>query len=222
MTMKADEKKIVWWEKSVEYTFIAEMVRCQMFTWAAPLSGNAESALADALLQWDGKLLLIEFKRDGNTLKSEYEKYTIETDAEVRWLAYQTAKGVMSQMNGATGHGLVYGELEEGKLLLRAIPYWEELDPIDALQWCAKSGFSIVTDFDDYLFHLSSFRFATSDTSDGSRGSRSFVVGVGKSGKKFTVELEDYINLRPKLKKELEEKAILGSKASHRGISSKQ
>ncbi|MEO8410391.1 MAG: hypothetical protein ABI478_07450 [Propionivibrio sp.] len=207
-TKAGDSKNIVWWEKSVEYTFIAEMVSRKMFVWAAPLGGNAESALADAVMNWDDDLLLIEFKRDVDSLKSEYKKYTLETDDKETNSAYEIAKVVMCKHKGVGGHGLIYGDQKDGKLLLRAIPYWDTNDAIDALKWCDESGVS-ANAFDEYLVALSAFRFATSDTSGGSSGSRSFVVGVGKEGKQFTLELEVYENLRPKLKLALEVKANL-------------
>ena len=163
------------------------------------MGGNQESALADALVQWDGKLQLIEFKRDINSLNSEHEKYSLAKDSEVRYFGYEAAKVMMCEHKAVSGHGLIFGELNAAKLQLRAIPYWETVDSVEALSWCEKNGAG-VADFDDYLTQLSGLRFAKSDTSDGSKGSRSFVVAVDKSGKGFAVELEDYVNLRPELR----------------------
>lgn len=203
MTASSAAKNLVWWEKSVEYTFVAEMVKLDRFTWVVPMGGNQESALADALVQCDGKLLLIEFKRDVNSLDSEHEKYAVEKNAEIRYFAYETAKAKMCLHKAVSGHGLIFGKLNAAKLELRAKPYWDTVDSVEALSWCEGNGVS-VADFDDYLTELSGFRFAKSDTSDGSTGSRSFVVAVGKSGQGFAVELEDYVNLRPGLKLKLE------------------
>jgi hypothetical protein len=195
--------KFVWWEKSVEYAFIAEMVRLDMFRWVAPIAGNQETALADAIANWNGKLLLIEFKRDIDSLKSEYEKYTVEKGTDAIIAAYLTAQGIMSKYDGITGHGLIYGEEKQNALLLRATPYWNNENPVAAFEWCDKSGVSL-TDFEEYLVVLSGLRGAASNTSNGSSGSRSFVIGIGKNKQHFSLELEDYVNLRPALKLEME------------------
>ena len=191
--------EIVWWEKSVEYTFIAEMVARDMFTWAAPLSGKPETALGDAIMEWDGNLLLIEFKRDAKCLSSEFEKYSYAKDFASASQAYRKAQAVLVQHSGVGAHGLVYGELIGGKLGLRALPYWEtDSTPLDIDTWCGASRVSLA-DFDDYLGVLSDLRAEASDAGSTSSGSSSFVVGVGKNGKSFALDLTEYKALRPAL-----------------------
>ncbi|WP_374005786.1 hypothetical protein [Delftia lacustris] len=203
--------EIVWWEKSVEYTFIAEMVWRDMFTWAAPLAGNPETALGDAITDWDGRLLLIEFKRDSESLTSEYKKYSLQEDFESTFLAYNDAKAILGEHKGVAAHGLIYGQLNERQLKLRAVPYWEtSKNAVDVDEWCDTSGVSQV-DFEEYLVELSSLRFTMSEMvsgaggSSGSSGSGSFVVGIGKDKRSFALQLERYVNLRPKLTLTLKE-----------------
>ncbi|MFC7298080.1 hypothetical protein [Herminiimonas aquatilis] len=204
------DKRVVWWEKSVEYTFIAEMVSKEMLMWVIPLAGNAESALSDAVLSWDDKLFLIEFKRDVESLKSERKKYTVATNVEAQKIAYENAKTTLAQYNGKNGHGLIFGEFDEEKLKLLAVPYWNNEKPLQADEWISNNG-ATPKDFDNYIKELCILRFAISGENGGATGSRSFVVGVGKNGKNFTLELDEYINLRPALRNELIEAIEMNS-----------
>lgn len=196
---------IVWWEKSVEYAFIATAVNSQNFGWAAPLDGDTESALGDAVSQWDGKLLLIEFKKSIEEINSERAKYFLnEKEESILCINnYDFSSEILPTMEGAKAHALVYGyKTDADKLGLSATLYWEPNNKYDPIEWCQANGVNI-TIFDEYLTALSGFRFSDSNTGSGSSGSRASVVGIANSGKSFTIELEDYKNLRPKLKLDL-------------------
>jgi len=205
MLVSNKDVNFTWWEKSVEYTFIAEMVKHKMFVWAAPLGGNAESALGDLLLNYNGRMRLIEFKRDADSLKSEYKKYSLEEEAEKQEEAYRSAERDLDKCSGKAAHGLVYGEAAEGELKLSATSYWGEVDPRGVIDWIHESG-AEQAEFEEYIQRLSILRFSKSEVSEGtgSSGSRSFVVGSGRDGSRFTLELVDYVNLRPALKRRLE------------------
>ena len=211
-------KSIIWWEKSVEYLFIAQMVKEEMFQMVVPLSGNAESALGDAILKWTGgKLLLIEFKADNSSksMTSEHKKYAASDEKEnavTCKMRFKIAKELIKDDKGVDAHGFIFGKEDHGKLLLCAAPYWgaskskkQEADDTKkrgnvVLDWCEKNGVSVEV-FDKYLSSLASLRYAISKSGDGSGdgsgGSRSFVVGIGKKKEeKFAIELDDYVNLR--------------------------
>ena len=200
-----DSRRYIWWEKSIEYKFIAEMVRCDMLLLAVPLDGNAETALGDLILQSSEGLRLIEFKCDVNSFASEYKKYSLDKDFESQKAAYEKAECKLSSLPGSKGHGLIYGDVQEGGLMLLTTPYWGAICKQKPIDWINES-FVCQNDFEDYIIKLSVERFAASKSDDeqGSSGSRSFVVGVGNGGSRFTLELDEYINLRPQLKAELE------------------
>jgi len=62
----------MWWEKTVEYTYLSLLPRGHVI---APLAGNFEAA-GDAVLHWDEyNWFLIEFKRSSAGFSSENEKY---------------------------------------------------------------------------------------------------------------------------------------------------
>lgn len=190
----------------MEYAFIAQMVARDAFVWAAPLGGNTETALSDAIVNWDGKVMLIEFKRDENCLTSEYEKYVVDkknSSPEEMAQAFFNAKAILQHEAGASAHGLIYGSLKKMQLTLHAIPYWDsDITPVSAMDWSYKYGVDAAT-LDSYCITLSGLRFSDEKSRGGSSSSGSYVLGVGKKGKCFAVELDEYINLRPELKKAL-------------------
>ena len=61
--------EVIWWEKTVEYKFIVDAHKERSLDFAAPLSGIQEMA-GDGVFSADAKLILVEFKRDFNSLKN--------------------------------------------------------------------------------------------------------------------------------------------------------
>ncbi len=199
---KVEKEHLVWWEKSVEYTFIAQMVKKKAFEHIVPLSGAAEAALSDALLKWGDKRLLIEFKRDVNAFESEHRKYVEDkknsTAQEMRNF-YEAAKKELNSLPGASAHGLIYGVEATGRLGLKATAYWTPSEGVDVDVWCETCGVDGAV-LDDYLDRLSGLRFAEVKDGGEAGGSRSFVVAVSDNGGHFCCELSEYNNLRLKLK----------------------
>lgn len=228
MTTKTDDKKkyapIYWWEKSVEYTFIAKMVEQEMFVFASPFAGHTEAAIGDAVIKWEGDLLLIEFKVDGSipSLSSEHEKYTDKKDVISRRNAFNEAMTALSTEPSAKNHLLIFGQQDLDQLQVYAVPYWTASadDPVKAIEWCRnksndpKNIIISADEFDDYLHKLSAKRRTKSE--NGSSGSREFcrssVVGIGKNGKSFVLDLADYnkiaLNRKKELKKQSENESI--------------
>lgn len=66
--------KLPWYEKTVEYMFIADAISRGGLTFAIPFAG-AEEAAGDAIFAAGAKMVLIEFKRDVHQLGSERGKY---------------------------------------------------------------------------------------------------------------------------------------------------
>ena len=62
-----------WWEKTVEYFFLAEYLSRNYRI--SPLDGNLERDSGDALVNSKGKFVLIEFKRDEASIASEVRKF---------------------------------------------------------------------------------------------------------------------------------------------------
>lgn len=200
------KEKLIWWEKSVEYAFIAQMVARDAFVWAAPLGGNTETALSDTILNWNGNVLLLEFKRDSGSFDSEHEKYVFnkkDSTSQGRKICFEDAKKQLEVMDGASAHGLIYGELVDKQLMLRAVHYWDVAQfAVSALDWCDAHGVKTEV-LDAYCERLVGMRHSETKGGRASGSSGSFVLGVGKNNKSFFVEMEEYINLRLEYKKEL-------------------
>lgn len=201
------EMRLVWWEKSVEWQFIALAVKDRPLALMAALDGDPEQALGDAIFGEGSKYVLIEFKKDHDALSSEKKKYAdknASTDAIKA--AYEAAKAALENQKAAGAHVLIYGESAEYPpgskqsqcpelsrfLKLVAAPYWDP-KPLkeDVLTWCTTEGVKH-DDFDPYLAELAARR-----VSEGTSGSRSLVVAVSGSGKgTFTLDVHHYKYLR--------------------------
>jgi hypothetical protein len=77
------KNSFTWWEKTVEYAFLAAAVTAGKCHYAAPLSGKEERAAGDAVFGVPNAFVLIEFKRDRRQISEEeslfhdYEKAAI-------------------------------------------------------------------------------------------------------------------------------------------------
>lgn len=60
-----------WWEKNVEYKFVVDAASAKLWDFAAPMSGVHERTAGDAIFGKDLKLVLVEFKRDKNSIPTE-------------------------------------------------------------------------------------------------------------------------------------------------------
>ncbi len=104
-------EKLIWWEKTVEYKFIIDASEKHGLDFAAPLSGIQEMA-GDGIFSSDAKLILVEFKRSINEIKSEKDKFT----------CYEKAK---KKLKGRDGHHfLIYGYPKDSELELEACQYF--------------------------------------------------------------------------------------------------
>lgn len=102
-----------WWEKTVEYKFIKEYVDIDSFI--APLDGNEEKA-GDAIFGENEKFILIEFKKDKDSIKDEEKKF----------FDFASASNTLSKKD--EHHILVYGEIDNQNLILKAKTYFSRND----------------------------------------------------------------------------------------------
>jgi hypothetical protein len=77
------EDKPVWWEKSVEYKFIADAVAGGWFKLLAPFGVSIEKYVGDAALLQAGRLYLIEYKRTKKSISAEHLKYLLNYEETV-------------------------------------------------------------------------------------------------------------------------------------------
>jgi len=107
-----------WWEKTVEYYFVRKFVDEK--TLVAPLDGDEERA-GDAILSAGHKWILLEFKKDSGSIKTEYKKFN----------NYPNAKSELSNFDGH--HFLIYGLLTQEKEAfgIKAITYFSNKSPVD-------------------------------------------------------------------------------------------
>lgn len=126
-----------WWEKSVEYLFIARAITESWMSIVSPLAGLQEKALGDAILKNnESKFFLIEFKRTSKSWTDEYKKYGEKDNMKECEENYGKARNALSVQSAADAHLLIYaalpadfsGRLSNVDLVLVRTPYWKPED----------------------------------------------------------------------------------------------
>lgn len=121
---------LLWWEKTVEYYFIKQYLEKVTI---APFDGLPEERLGDALTSFEGRAVLIEFKRDEDCLNSEKCKYKDWDKAKEDSIA-----------KDASFHLMVWGALSDGVFKLKKCTYWDIGNKQNVEVWGASS-------FGDYV-----------------------------------------------------------------------
>ena len=176
----------MWWEKTVEYKFVAETVANGLMDFAAPLSGRHERTGGDAIFGAAAKLVLVEFKAEFSDVASEQTLFE----------EYGKAQEALQQY---THHFVVYGELQSGDvpdLELIAERYFVRGTEQPAMQLMGSGVSKEVFDF--YLEALSQFK-----EEDGrgkgkghvSPAAMSTVIGVANGKIVGVMSLHDYAPL---------------------------
>jgi hypothetical protein len=160
----------IWWEKTVEYTFILSLSEADRL-FLAPLDGDHERA-GDAMLSSGNKWLLIEFKRNSDAISSEVKKFD----------NYDKAKKELEKQDGH--HFLVYGISTLNKrIALGARTYFSDASP-KSLPELLDAG-SDLSEFSKYVQSFVSFKKAPKG--GGGSGSQfsdfALVAGVTEEGK---------------------------------------
>lgn len=166
----------IWWEKTVEYKFVAELALANRLAFAAPLSGKQERTAGDTTIGHADKFILIEYKRTKNHIHSEHEIF--HNFEEAREL-----------FKDAEHHLVVYGFLSQDKKLeLAAKNYFSNRNTQAAqITDIVDLGVSL-EHFIAYLKALCAFKIPYGGSSGGSGGLHASmddmcaVMGVSLSG----------------------------------------
>lgn len=161
-----------WWEKTVEYYFVRKFVDEK--TLAAPLDGDEERA-GDTILSNGHKWILIEFKKDSGSIKTEYTKFN----------NYLNAKSELSNFDGH--HFLIYGLLtqEKEEFGIKAITYFSNKSPVDM-----NNILSTGVDIESFQLYLTKFFNLKRNSSGGTGGiflHSSMVAGVVETNGGFKI-----------------------------------
>ena len=179
---------ILWWEKTVEYFFVQKYVTLEMFI--APLDGKQEKA-GDAIFANESSWVLIEFKRDKESIASEAEKFK----------NYPAAKKTLELIG--THHLIIFGESNGDQLSLKSQEYFSGKEVnIDQALWAGVEK-------KKFLEYLHKFIYLKKQAKSGT-GGYSFVAGVSSDGKVTKCmklsEFSQALNLEPELKQKLQKK----------------
>lgn len=174
-----------WWEKTVEYKFIKEYIDLDSFI--APLDGNEEKA-GDAIFGQNENFILIEFKKDKNSIKDEQKKFN----------NFNSVKKILSTLD--EHHIIIYGEVNSKDLTLNAQTYFSE----KSFQLTKKfSNGKTLEEFEKYLDIFLDFK--KGKKTENGTGSYGLVAGITQEGtitKCLTLEeFSKELNLNIKLEK---------------------
>ncbi|AKF96680.1 hypothetical protein JET89_24015 [Pseudomonas aeruginosa] len=103
---------MIWWEKTVEYNFVARLARMSQ-QFLAPLDGDHERA-GDALLAIASSWTLIEFKKDIDSINQELTKFE----------RYNDAHKALSEIDDH--HFFIFGGLDDSGFDLYATTYFSD------------------------------------------------------------------------------------------------
>ena len=161
-----------WWEKTVEYYFVRKFIDERILV--APLDGDEERA-GDTILSAGHKWILIEFKKDSESIKTEYKKFN----------DYHRAKNELSNFDGH--HFLIYGFLkqENGAFAINVITYFYNKTSADI-----NNILSVGVDIELFQSYLTKFFNFKKNASGGSGGfflNSSMVAGVVETGGAFKI-----------------------------------
>lgn len=185
-----------WWEKTVEYYFIRKYIPEDMIL--SPLDGEHEKA-GDALLSNNEKWIILEFKKDFESLSSEKKKYK----------NYDLAKTELSPMD--SHHFLIYGQINNNKFSLAGNTYFSD-NSVSTIDEIFKAG-KEKKEFISYLEKLIEHKSKISESSGGSVGSYSFVAGISNNNKvtscmnlyEFGLDHGLKLEYKPEIKKEVKQ-----------------
>lgn len=172
----------IWWEKTVEYKFILDAAREKGLQFAAPLAGVQEQG-GDGVFSSDSKIILVEFKRSEDELKTEFDKFT----------RYSEANEKLGNKDGH--HFLVYGACDSGQreLTLDACTYFSRSFPDSVLE-ILDQGLSPL-EFRDYLAELLALKKGDGRSS-GTIGPESVASAIGVSPRGgSSVSLSEYYRI---------------------------
>lgn len=188
----------MWWEKTVEYTFVQRFMpnfadgRAEEDRYLAPLDGDHEKA-GDAIMAINAKLVLIEFKRSLGEVNSELRKFP----------NFESARRALEETD--RHHLLVYGMASKGSQLeLGARTYFSESEvEIKKITIEGKT-------YDDFLIYLNKFlkfkypkgggdsdkKSPDSPTDDIGGLEYTVVIGIVSGEPRFAMSLRDFLSYK--------------------------
>lgn len=150
-------KRYVWWEKTVEYAFLAKTLGQNRYA-IGPLDGNIETNMGDAIALTKLDYGIVEFKRDWGSISTEAEKYSDGEVSDYRhWCAHVMDAPTRKLIKeGDEPHSIVYGFLSkhENRFIIdtRTSRYWWPEAHLEYPVLCHSRLFSV------YLARLAEYR----------------------------------------------------------------
>lgn len=170
--------KYLWWEKTVEYTYLANLFIETGFA-ISPLAGKLETNIGDAIVNSSYHFGIIEFKKKYEDINSESRKYNngFENYGDNLMLIMDTESRLYIH-KGEEPHSIVYGELEENTEYKTTF-----LKAVVARYWFPKSTLSqpCVLDSARFLLYLEKLA-AHRKTKEVNSSSGGSIFGFDNSG----------------------------------------
>lgn len=175
-----------YWEKTVEYAFLTQVIKEGKADFAAPLSGSLERGAGDAIFAEGSQFILIEFKAKKAGMASEDSKFKNYEDAR-------------RALDGSDGHHFfVYGRRKESRLELVATTYFSRRPPKGGNKsalLCLADGVE-KDEFDKYLVTFLGHRESDERSKSGGVDVLDYATVIGvepNSNSAIACSLRDYV-----------------------------
>ena len=183
-----------WWEKTVEYKFVMLIAKEEKL-FLAPLDDKQERA-GDAIFSSDNKWLLIEFKKNSESIKTEKDKFN----------DYDAASTNLSSQD--QHHHIVYGSEIEKHLKLNYQTYFSDIHK-ENLSAMLASGIEFST-FKTYIKNFTAFKKLPAGASgSGGLNTDDFAMVAGVNNENNIVECMSLTEFKQEYNLELANEQIL-------------
>lgn len=195
--------EFTWWEKTVEYNFIM-LLASKSKLFLSPMDGNHEKLGDVALGVKSDFWVMIEFKRDFESIKSEEEKFD----------DYSQAKNALNDKDGH--HHIVYGtqsmdDEANAYLSLRTQTYFsKQPNHLDGLLNSGKA----FKEFSDYLNEFTKFKTKKDSNGSGRLVVEDYMMVAGVTTDGQIVECISMSEFRKEHNLELEVEVVRTNKPS--------
>ena len=157
------ESQLFWWEKTIEYSFVRNII--PKLSSAFPLDGDLETAFGDLLLKEGTNIRIIEFKSTKEQIQTEKKKWGFTKEKCPNYYLQpfeETLQACWSEtvknLPARKAHWLIYGEPTESGFSLTAKDYWHESQETYSLEKSEHLEKLNTAKTEDMLNYLKIFR----------------------------------------------------------------
>lgn len=184
----------IWFEKTVEYKFVFLAKGLWGIDLLSPLAGNPE-VIGDAIVSSNNRYFIIEFKRNYESITSEYEKYIGKKKG------YDEAAKIMTGKSGWKFHYIIYGGIDSKSkgFILNYKRYFQNKKISSEPQSAFFEGGMSLSELNEYTQALTACKNGDADggSSGGHEPSQVNVLALSEDNVGAIIPLDYFQKLKP-------------------------